>query len=100
MTIVHSLNPSYPWDSSLPAAGKAEAGATFIAAGSGNFGALGNEAKTFLGQLFKRYATRSTHDAEVSFPGKLQRECWQRVSVALHKCLGKFGLHMKALKEG
>ena len=101
-TVVHCLNPSYPWDWRKPAVEKAElakhehsdrvcaaAGLSFLPVGADTFGAYGGEGRRFLGQLFSRYAKRLTHDDEVTFPGHLQHECWQRVSVALHKAVAK-----------
>ena len=101
-TVVHCLNPSYPWDWRKPAVDKAEiakhehsdqvcaaAGVAFLPVGVDTFGALGAEGRRFLGQLFLRYAKRLTHDDEVTFSGHLQHECWQRVSVALHKAIAK-----------
>ena len=99
-TVIRSLNPSHKWDPSNPAVDKAEAekhkesdaiceaaGVDFIPVGADTFGALGKDAQDFMCHLFKRYARRTTHDEEVSFPGQLQRECWQRLSVALQKAV-------------
>ena len=67
----------------------AAAGLQFIPIGADTFGAYGLEAQQFLSQLFQRYAKRSTQDDGVSFAGKLQCECWQRLSVALRKAVAK-----------
>ena len=43
---------------------------------------------TALAKLFNCYAKRLSSEGSERFPGLLQAECWQRVSVALHKGLG------------
>ena len=99
-TVIHSLNPSHPWDPSRPAVDQAEAAKhaksdapfaaadmVFIPVAEDTFGAYGQEGQRFLAQLFSRYAKRHGLDLELSCPGRLQAECWQRVAVALRKAV-------------
>ena len=52
------------------------------------FGAYGSQGRAALTKLFSRYAKRPASEGLEGFPGQLQSECWQRVSVALHKGIG------------
>ena len=53
------------------------------------FDGYGPRGLAFLKTLFSWYARRSARASELLLPGQLQRECWERVSVALHKALGR-----------
>jgi hypothetical protein len=101
-TIIHSLNPSHPWDPKHSAMEKAEAAKHvksdepcaqanlgFVPVAADTFGAYGLEGERFLAQLFSRFARRFGNDGETSVPGKLQSECWQRVAVALRRAVAK-----------
>ena len=101
-TIVHSLNPSHPWDTRHAAVEKAEAakhnkydasclaaGLDFLPVAADTFGAYGQEGERFMAQLFSRYAKRFSGDSESSLPGQPQRECWQRASVALRRAVAR-----------
>ena len=68
------------------------------------FGGYGPRAAEFLKTLFSRYARHSARATELLNPGQLQ-ECWERVSVALHKAVGRqlvrfVGLELFGLAEG
>ena len=53
-----------------------------------SIGAYGSLGRGALAKLFSRYAKRLSTEGLERFPGQLQGECWQRVSVALHKGIG------------
>ena len=65
----------------------ATASLSFIPLGVDTFGAFGPHGRA-LAKMFNRYANRLSSEGSERFPGLLQAECWQRVSVALHKDLG------------
>ena len=78
-TVVHSLNPSIPWDLSQSAVDRAEAAKhvksdapcaaadmDFIPVAVDTFGGYGQEEHRFLSQLFSKYAKRHAGDREVS----------------------------------
>ena len=103
-TVVHSLNASQDWcsPSTLEAVEAAEdakvlhyeaacekAGMTFYPVGMDVFGGYGSRGLSFLKLLFQRYARHSARASELLGPGQLQRECWERVSVALHLAVGR-----------
>ena len=49
----------------------------------------GGRGAEFLRSLFSRYARQSARATELLVPGQLQRECWERLSVGLHKALAR-----------
>ena len=53
------------------------------------FGAFGPQGRTFLAKLFGRYAKRFGREQEERFLGRFQHQCWERLSVALHKAIGQ-----------
>ena len=53
------------------------------------FGACGERGQAFLGKLFQRYAAYNCTGSHFSTMAVLQRECWERFSVALHKSLAQ-----------
>ena len=101
LVVTHPLNHSQQWNGTLPAVEKAEqekvtesaalcasANLAFIPLGVDTFGAYGSQGRAALTKLFSRYAKRLASEGLEGFPGQLQSECWQRVSVALHKGIG------------
>jgi hypothetical protein len=103
-TVIHSLNVSQDWRSAsalavVEAAEEAKvqhyeascerAGMQFHPVGMDLFGGFGPRASEFLKTLFSRYARHSARATELLNPGQLQKECWERVSVALHKAVGR-----------
>jgi hypothetical protein len=102
LTVVHGLNQSEVWDLKSPAVEKAEAAKVlkyqvlcetgnldFVPLGLDTFGAIGTQGQQFLGKLFSKYAKRFATEGEQRFPGQFQRECWERVSVALRKAVAQ-----------
>jgi len=53
------------------------------------FGACGERGQAFLGKLFHRYAVYNCTGAYFAATAALQRECWERFSVALHRSLAQ-----------
>ena len=101
LVVTHPLNHSQQWNGTLPAVEKAEqekvtesaalcasANLAFIPLGVDTFGVYGSQGRAALTKLFSRYAKRLASEGLEGFPGQLQSECWQRVSVALHKGIG------------
>ena len=66
-----------------------KAGMTFSPVGMDVFGGYGSRGLSFLKTLFERYARHSARASELLGPGQLQRECWERISVALHLAVGR-----------
>jgi hypothetical protein len=102
LTVVHSLNQSGLWDLKYPAVEKAEAAKVakyqalceaanldFIPLGLETFGSIGTHGRCFLEKLFGKYAKRFATEGEQRFPGQLQKECWERVAVALQKAVAE-----------
>ena len=98
LTVIHSVLPSRPWEPHKLAVDQAEAtktakyqeccttaGVHFFPLGMDAFGAFGTQGSDLLGKLFHKYAGRVAVGDEQRFPGQFQRECWQRVSVALRR---------------
>ena len=66
-----------------------KAGSQFSPVGMDLFGGYGSRGAEFLRTLFSRYARHSARATELLVPGQLQRKCWERLSVALHKALAR-----------
>ena len=100
--MVHGLNPSEAWDLIVPAEDKAERAKILkyhtlceattldlVHIGMNTFGSFGTQGQVFLGKLFTRYVKRCASEGEQRYPGQLQNQCWERVSVALHKAIAQ-----------
>ena len=61
----------------------------FLPVAPDTFGVYGKGGEHFMAQLFSRYAKRFSGDSESSLPGQPQRECWQRVAVALRRAVAR-----------
>jgi hypothetical protein len=92
--------PPYLWRRGLPHVDDAEtaklvesqqmcatAGLLFAPIGIDTFGAPGKHASAVLSQLFRRYADAQGGDPKSYEGGALIGQCWERVSIALHKAL-------------
>ena len=64
------------------------AGVDFVPIGMSTFGAFGPQGCAFLSKLFGRYAKRFGRDQEERFLGQFKLQCWERLSVSLHKAVG------------
>ena len=102
LTVRHPLTASGQWDPRKCQLADAEAeknhkyivlctsaGLDFIPLGMSTFGAFGPQGRTFLAKLFGRYAKRFGREQEERFLGQFQHQCWERLSVALHKAIGQ-----------
>jgi hypothetical protein len=102
LTIRHPLAASGKWDPNVCQLSEAEAaknrkylslcnaaGLDFTPLGMSPFGAFGPQGNSFLRRLFGRYAKRFGRQQEERFLGQFQQQCWERISVALHKAVGQ-----------
>ena len=61
----------------------------FVSIGMKTFGPFCFQGQLFLGKLFTKYVKRCASEGEQRYPGQLQKECWERVSVALHNTVAQ-----------
>ena len=100
LTVRHPLAASGQWDPRKSQLADAEEeknrkylavcndeGMDFTPAGISTFGAFGSQGRSFLSKLFNRYAKRFGREQEERFLGQFQLQCWERLSVALHKAI-------------
>ena len=100
LTVRHPLAASGQWDPRKSQLADAEEeknrkylavcndeGLDFTPVGMSTFGAFGSQGRSFLSKLFNRYAKRFGREQEERFLGQFQLQCWERLSVALHKAI-------------
>jgi hypothetical protein len=100
ITIVHALVPSTAWHRGLSYVDHAEgekvaeseelckqAGILFAPVGMDTFGSYGTQGADILSRMFKHYADAQGVDPNSSEGSLCISQCWERVSVAVHKSI-------------